>query len=80
MNDDDQAQDLPARAPELTTPMPATVRRVDDASTPGAASVTGTGGQGSAAGTDSTADVGSTPRALDAPDPTTAQRDDTTDA
>jgi hypothetical protein len=56
---------------ERSAPQPAT-----DAVTSGSISGTGTGGLGSAGGTDTTPDVGSTPAALDVPEPTRTPLDD----
>ena len=56
---------------ESTAPQPRT-----DAVTTGAVTGTGTGGLGSAGGTDTTPDVGSTPPALEIPEPSSTPLDE----
>ena len=73
MNDHDHASGRPVE------PAPArreAARPESDAVTSGAAAVTGTGGLGSAGGTDTTSDVGSIPRVLEEPEPSGSPRDD----
>ena len=66
------------RAADRTKPSePASApRTVTDATTSGAISGLGTGGLGSAGGTDTTPSVASEPRPLDAPDPSGSPLDD----
>jgi hypothetical protein len=58
------------------TPPESAPRTATDATTTGAISGLGTGGLGSAGGTDTTPSVASEPRPLDAPDPSGSPLDD----